>query len=129
MIKAGKFVPRPLEVHALSYAEHPALAEVRLGVPCQALRTLSGVYANVSSGPLTLPFSGRANLADKIFFWQRAILNPDPSLFAQVQELIKNDYVFAIDFDDDPNHFHEYRNSNFFPFDCPCCTSFYSRDC
>ena len=118
VIRAGKSVPEMLHVDGFCSIQPSSMADVRLGVPFAALQTKSSVRSRVfrRSNLQILPSDPSQN---RVFVWQRPLLSPSQSTLDSIRTLLKNNYLYVIDFDDDPDHFQQFIDTNYFTFrDC-----------
>ncbi|MDJ0725946.1 MAG: glycosyltransferase [Prochloraceae cyanobacterium] len=108
---------RPLFINTLMMAPQ-ACAHIRVLEPDRFSNTLPGIRA-ISNIKKT-----QFNLAqpheEKVFIWQRAILSRSEHLAVQ-KELLRQGYLIVAEMDDDPLHWPEYEQREFFAFtSCHC---------
>lgn len=114
IIRAGRCSIEPLFLSGYSAIKPSSMAEVRLSVPFQALESKPKIFCTISTDSSQLNLTNSSK--NKIFIWQRPILEPSSDVLAQIKELSKLGYLFVIDFDDDPDHFPEYKETDYFTF-------------
>ena len=113
VVRAGKRDIRPLSIHGLSNINPPSMATVRLGIPFQALHSISGVSCNLSSDQFTISSS---TSSDKVLIWQRPIFNDEPSFYKKIKALIDYGYLLIVEYDDDPSRHPMHMQSDFLTF-------------
>ena len=95
-----------------------ACSYVRVYEPDRFLATIPGVrtVTKVKTANLSVAQPGE----EKIFIWQRAILDPATDVKRQ-RELLRRGYLIVAEFDDHPKHWPKYAETDHFYFRCCHC--------
>lgn len=94
--------PRPpLHLDALTLRPQAGMVDVRMAQPLAALASLGGIGLRLRHGQLGLLRPDPA--LPRLLIWQRPALRR-PAALAQLRQLLANDYVVVVEYDDDPDH-------------------------
>ncbi len=119
VVRATKtpIAPRRLLVQTLMMAP-VACSHLRVYEPDRFLATIPGVrtVTKIKSADLTVAQPGE----EKVFIWQRAILDPAVDVKRQ-RTLLRRGYLLVAEFDDHPKHWPKYAETDHFYFRCCHC--------
>ena len=108
---------RPLLIQTLMMAP-VACDRVRVLEPDQFAATIPGVRPVSTTQSAALNIAGPSE--EKVFIWQRAILQPDAGIVRQ-QNLLARGYLIVAEIDDDPTRWPIHPQTDFFTFkSCHC---------
>ncbi|MEB3349824.1 MAG: methyltransferase [Cyanobacteriota bacterium] len=104
VVSASRRPRPPLHLDALSLRPQAGMVEVRMAQPLTAVASLGGIGLRLRHGQLDLL---RPNPAlPRLLIWQRPALR-QPDALPQLRQLLANDYVIVVEYDDDPDHWPE----------------------
>ena len=103
---------RPLLIQTLMMAP-VACDRVRVLEPDQFAATIPGVRPVSTTQSAALNIAGPSE--EKVFIWQRAILQPDAGIVRQ-QNLLARGYLVVAEIDDDPTRWPIHPQTDFFTF-------------
>ncbi len=101
----------PLCIAALSMKKFAGVTEPRVDFPLAALRTVPNVRATWSEGSLSIP----SDYSPGIIFLHRQFMN-DEKFNQGLEQKIKEGWILVSDIDDDPHHWKEFIDSDFFAY-------------
>lgn len=103
--------PAPLHITAMSMKKTAGVSEARIDYPLSALATRPGVRAVWREGGMALSSKAQPG----VFVLHRQFLN-HADLQQRVDELARRGWVVVSDMDDDPRHWREFVESDFYAY-------------
>jgi 2-polyprenyl-3-methyl-5-hydroxy-6-metoxy-1,4-benzoquinol methylase len=103
--------PRVTTVAAVGSKKVAGVTEARVDHPMRSLATLPAAKVHWREGTLVLPEDAR----EGVLVLHRELLT-DAKFQAQMEALIAKGWLLVLDMDDDPNHWSDYVDSDFYAF-------------
>jgi 2-polyprenyl-3-methyl-5-hydroxy-6-metoxy-1,4-benzoquinol methylase len=103
--------PKPLSLAAMGIKKLAGVTEARVDHPMMVLNSLSEVRAVWSAGALSLP----RDMTPGILILHRQFMN-DSSFNDAMEDLVVKGWTLVAEIDDDPHHWPQYLESNFYAF-------------
>ncbi len=103
--------PRVTTVAAVGSKKVAGVTEARVDHPMRSLATLPAAKVHWREGTLVLPEDAR----EGVLVLHRELLT-DAKFQAQMENLIAKGWLLVLDMDDDPNHWSDYVDSDFYAF-------------
>lgn len=103
--------PPPLSVAALGLREQGGVTRARVDAPLSALSTRPGVRVAYGHASLELP----ADMRPGVYIFHRYFLH-EAGMQRRLEELIAAGWVVISEIDDDPHHWPQYVDSDFYAF-------------
>lgn len=104
-------VPQALSVAALGLKKTAGVTEARIEYPLAALASLPGVRTTWGAGSVRVP----PDWPPGIFILHRQFMN-DAGLNQHLERLIAQGWVVVADMDDDPNHWRQFVENDFYAY-------------
>ncbi len=101
----------PLCVAALGLKKFAGVTEARVDHPLSALNSLPGVRCVWGAGGLQLP----AGFGPGIMMLHRQFMNV-PAFNEKMEQLVKSGWLLVADIDDDPHHWPQFVDSDFYAY-------------
>lgn len=103
--------PEPVNVVALGLKKIAGVTEARVDHPMAALATLPGVRVVWGAGNVTIPRDWKQG----VFILHRQFMN-EKKFQQSMERLVQQGWLLVADMDDDPHHWQEYVDSDFYAF-------------
>lgn len=105
--------PKPLHVAAIGLKKFAGVTEARVDFPLTALKSLVGSRCVWGYGGISIP----PDFQPGVLILHRQFMN-DSNFNSRIELLIEKGWTVVADMDDDPNHWKQFNESNFYAYRC-----------
>jgi hypothetical protein len=113
VVTASRRPHQKLQLDGLTLKPQAGMVEVRMRQPLAAVASRGGIGLRLRSENLELLRPDPA--LPRLLIWQRPLLH-DPAHLEQLRQLLNNNYVVIVEYDDDPDHWPAIAANNHLTF-------------